>query len=237
MMGYTLFFFSTGNDFVTFTEQNMHKVIVTAIGVVVITFFVSALRAVVSNTFIKLEQANEQLELDNRLLEEATAVDSLTGVRNRFGLRRDFFDYIESDLFVLMMDIDNFKNLNDTYGHQTGDYVLNQVGKELASIFTQDHVYRYGGDEFLLVCPKQSKDNHSAIIEKLKNQMASIDINADPEAAQSEKITISAGYSYGKPVTQGDLRLMIHQADECLYESKNAGKNCITGGKFSRQKA
>ena len=231
MMAYSLAFFSTNNDFVTFTEQNMQKVLVSATGIVIITFFVSALRHIITRTLISLEQLNEVLEEDNKLLEEATAVDSLTSTRNRFGLRRDFNGYLNKNLYVMMIDIDNFKNLNDTHGHQMGDYILSQIGRNLNELCGQEYVYRYGGDEFLIVIPEEDGEKFSLRAQLLKERIASIELEGANDSAR-----FSAGYVYGEPSIQSDLRLMIRQADANLYESKHAGKNMITGTPFSRAK-
>ena len=232
MMLYTLFFFSTNHDFITFTDQNMQKVVVTAIGVTVITFFVSGLRHIVTSSYVELAQLNEVLEEDNRLLEVATAVDSLTGTRNRFGLRRDFPQYLDQDLYVTMIDIDNFKEANDLHGHQEGDRVLREMGQSLCAICGQEHAYRYGGDEFLVICPGSDAEAFSEKIEQLNNQVSALRIGD-----KDEPVHFSAGYTYGMPKIESDLRLMIRQADANLYESKNAGKNHATGDAFSRAKA
>ena len=232
MMTYTLYFFSTDHSFVAFTEQNMQKVIVSTIGIVVVGFFVSALRVIISRDIKQLEHLNAVLEEDNHLLEKATTADALTNTNNRFGLRRDFANYLNVFTYVMMMDVDNFKEINDQYGHHMGDYVLNQVGSHLTYIFGTERVYRYGGDEFLIMCPDESNEEFSRKAERLRNEIAGIVIDDTDET-----ICFSAGYTFGTPTLHSDLRSMIRLADEKLYESKNTGKNRITGCKFSRAKA
>ena len=232
MMGYTLFFFSTGNDFVTFSEQNLQKVAVSAVGITVVAFFVSFLRYTVTRTVNELSRINDLLEDDNALLEQASAIDSLTNTRNRFALRRDFPGYVDKDLHVMMIDIDNFKNLNDTYGHHEGDYVLNQMGRTLTQMCVQDHVYRYGGDEFLVICPGIGEADFVAKSKMLKERLSAIEVEGTRDV-----VFFSAGYVHGTPAFESDLRLMVRQADANLYKSKNAGKDRITGSAFSRSAA
>lgn len=232
MMAYTLSFFSTNHDFVTFTPIDSQKVVVSAIGITVTTVFVSTLRHITTKAFRQLEQMNEELEEDNRLLEEASAIDTLTNARNRFGLRRDFPEYVNKNLHVMMLDIDDFKDLNDTYGHQAGDYVLSQIGSCLVNLCSQDHVYRYGGDEFLIICPDATPQEFEQKSRELMQQVKGIRAGNDEET-----VRISIGYVYGTPVMQSDLRMMMRQADGNLYESKNAGKNRITGCAYSREAA
>jgi diguanylate cyclase (GGDEF)-like protein len=174
---------------------------------------------------------NAELEEDNELLEKATTVDVLTNTKNRFGLRRDFSNYLDKDIRVMMMDIDRFKEINDQYGHHMGDYVLSQVGTHLVDIFGSEYVYRYGGDEFLVICPNASDAEFDQMAERLRHDVADIALEDTDET-----ISFSAGYTYGVPIMQSDLRSMIRIADEQLYESKGAGKNRITGRKFSRSK-
>jgi diguanylate cyclase (GGDEF)-like protein len=174
---------------------------------------------------------NAELEEDNELLEKATTIDVLTNTNNRFGLRRDFPSYLDREIRVMMMDVDGFKEINDQYGHHMGDYVLSQMGAHLVDIFGSEHVYRYGGDEFLVMCLHASDDEFGQMAERLRREVSEIALEDT-----GETISFSAGYTYGTPILQSDLRSMIRIADEQLYESKGAGKNRITGCKFSRSK-
>ena len=232
MLAYTLYFFSTGHDFFSFTDESTKKVLVSLIGVTVITLFVTVLRQIVTRSLKDLEQLNDELEEDNRLLETATAVDSLTGVRNRFGLRRDFPDFLGMSLNIMMVDLDDFKEINDSCGHHAGDVVLSQMGRLLSDICGKDHVYRYGGDEFLVIQPRTDQRSFERELELLEER-----VNVITVEGVDVSIRFSAGYTYGTPQIQSDLRLMIRQADANLYEAKNAGKGDIVGCAFSKEKA
>lgn len=227
MIGYTLFFFSTGNDFVTFTDENMQKVIVTLVGVVTIGFFVSVLRFIVGRSMIALEQLNELLEENNRQLEASAVGDSLTGTLNRFGLRRDFPNYVKRELHVAMIDVDDFKGVNDTYGHQAGDQILKQMGSELVGLFGAERVYRYGGDEFLVASTDIPEADFKRKMGELMEQFSEM------SARETDApVHFSAGYAFGTPASENELRLMIKQADANLYSSKHAGKNRVIGDEF-----
>ena len=232
MLAYTLCFFSTGHDFVSFTDENTQKVVVSLIGVTIITLFVTFLRQTVTRSLEDLERLNGELEEDNHLLETATAVDSLTGVRNRFGLRRDSPDFLGMSLNVMMVDLDDFKEINDSGGHHAGDDVLNQMGRLLSDICGKNHVYRYGGDEVLVIQPRTDQDAFERDLALIEERASAITVES-----LDGPIHFSAGYTYGEPHIQSDLRLMIRQADANLYEAKNAGKGDVIGCAFSKEKA
>ena len=180
----------------------------------------------------ELNKLNSQLKEDNLTLEAATIRDSLTGVKNRFALRRDYEKYIETDLFLLMLDIDDFKRVNDTLGHSVGDYLLKKTGDALLDHFGAEHSYRYGGDEFLVIFPNSSKEEFEALLKGLKEQLEEIYL-------EEKKMSVyySAGYVFGKTLLQDDLRLMLRQADELLYEAKKSGKNSFIGKEYDREYA
>ena len=173
-----------------------------------------------------------RLKEDNAKLEEATVRDSLTGVRNRFALRRDYDLYNEKNIHVMMLDIDDFKKINDGFGHAVGDYILKKTGDALLDCFGKDCCYRYGGDEFLVIMPDIEEKEFKKTISALKDQLSIISLED-----KQMPVHFSAGYVYGKTVIQDDLRLMLRQADEILYEAKSKGKNAFDGRKFDREYA
>ena len=86
-------------------------------------------------------------------LNDMAYVDALTQIGNRHALRRDYNSYQGHEVTVAMMDMDDFKRINDTHGHEEGDRVLREVGKLLSDTFGKEYCYRYGSDEFLLIVP------------------------------------------------------------------------------------
>ncbi len=128
-----------------------------------------------------------------------------------------------------MLDIDDFKQINDTRGHHVGDRVLTEVSKNLMSLFGKENVYRYGGDEFLIVSPGLDEETFTHNMNTFGELTKSVVVDGN------DAVRFSAGYVHGRPEQQSELRMMIRQADSNLYASKNAGKNRVTGSEFSRE--
>ena len=97
-----------------------------------------------------------------------TKIDALTGVGNRLALRRDYDSYQGHEVTVVMLDLNDFKLINDTRGHEEGDRILQEIGKLLSDTFGKDNCYRYGGDEFLVIVPDLSSSELEEKMETLK---------------------------------------------------------------------
>ncbi len=168
-------------------------------------------------------------------LEILAAIDELTGVLNRrFGIKRlnEEFDRSQRHslpLSVAMVDIDNFKKINDTYGHPAGDFIL----KTLADLFSQnmrvsDFAIRFGGEEFVVVVPGASAVDCFQLMERIRNQAATIKVQY---GSYDLGFTFSGGISSFPSAKVGDANAMIQMADDALYKAKEAGKNrLIIGG-------
>ena len=229
MVIYSMFFFSTDHSFFQYTPVNFQKLTIIILGVVLNGFFVGRLKQNRDDLIIELLNANGMLEENNRLLKDASTTDTVTGLQNRFALRRDYNSYEDQTLHVMMLDLDNFKLINDNFGHGAGDQVLQRVGKLLRDTFGETHCYRYGGDEFLVITDQMDEMEFNRRAGSLVK-----DIQNSKFGNQNLSVTVSGGYVYGKTESGEDLRLMIHQADVRLYEVKGQGKNQISGGKFHR---
>lgn len=166
------------------------------------------------------------------VLSKKNVTDQLTGIYNRKKLNALLQKYertgTPADLGVVMMDIDYFKRYNDTYGHQAGDVVLKEVAGVLKeSVRKKDTVIRYGGEEFLILLngikAKTAEDICQGIHNRLKEK-------AIPHAASevSEHVTMSMGLMVQKEKNGLPLEKLIGNADECLYQSKEAGRNRLT---------
>lgn len=155
-------------------------------------------------------------------LNDMAYVDALTGIGNRHALRRDYHTYQGHEVTVAMLDLDNFKLINDTYGHEEGDRVLRDVGKLLSDTFGKEYCYRYGGDEFLLIVPDISISEFNEELETLKQNKPAIDD------------TVWAGFSVGfvrAALTDPSmLRKLISKADEKMYESKREKNSIAAAG-------
>ena len=179
-----------------------------------------------------LNELNHALQEDNLTLEAATIRDSLTGVKNRFALRRDYDSYFEKDVHLMMIDIDDFKKVNDNYGHSVGDFLLKKTGDALLDNFGGEYSYRYGGDEFIVIYPGISEEEFKKIIESTEAQLEEIYLEE-----KRLPVHFSAGYVYGQTLLHDDLRFMLRAADELLYKAKQTGKNSFIGEKYNREHA
>lgn len=225
MLLYSMYFFSTDHNYVSYTPLNLEKLIVIIIGISVVLLFVCELKRRSMRAFNQIEELSAKLREDNLLLQEVSLIDPLTNIRNRLALRRDFRSYTGEDVYVMMLDVDDFKGINDRYGHDQGDRILRLTGKSLADHFGQDHCYRYGGDEFLVICPDEVGLDFRRRVENVFEMSPPLN-KRDP----SDHANYSAGYVSGAVHDERDLRSMISLADERLYAAKRSGKNKIEGG-------
>lgn len=164
-------------------------------------------------------------------LETLAAIDELTGLLNRrYGLKRLYEEYERSrrqqlSLSVSMLDIDDFKHLNDTYGHQAGDLVLREFAAVIREeIRSSEFALRYGGEEFLIVTPASSADNCYRVVERLRRKIESLKLSFQKHQLN---FTFSAGvatYPEGEVLNQP---MLIKAADIALYQAKNRGKNQV----------
>ena len=123
-----------------------------------------------------------------------------------------------------MCDVDFFKNVNDTYGHSTGDEVIKMVAQVmLENTRNSDLVARYGGEEFIALLPRTSKHEASIVAEKIRRSIESIEINIDNHQL---RFTISIGISDLKSA-DSNIDNVILRADEALYNAKESGRNQV----------
>jgi len=179
------------------------------------------------------ELANQQVELErlNSQLFRQARIDGLTQVGNRLKMREDL-DIIfgrvaeQGEIFcAVMCDVDHFKLYNDEYGHLQGDEVLRKVARTLVQgCRPNDEVYRYGGEEFLLVMPVQSVETACAVAERHR---ARIEQLAIPNIASPGTIvTISAGVA-PMTATRPSIKEWLEGADGALYRAKQLGRNRV----------
>ncbi|MFC3225918.1 diguanylate cyclase [Marinibaculum pumilum] len=177
------------------------------------------------------EQAAE-LATQNRELERLASLDPLTGLRNR----RAFLELAEheiararrdgTNLSVLMIDIDHFKRVNDTYGHAAGDEVIRNIAQLIRSLSREaDIVARFGGEEFVILLPNCRYADARAFGERLRAQVAD---NATRHGDASITVTVSVGCVEFKPQST-DLDTAIDSADHALYVAKRLGRNRVEG--------
>ena len=161
--------------------------------------------------------------------------DALTGIYNRRFLDENLNHAIKnlsrsgSVLSLLMIDIDYFKNYNDTYGHNEGDNCLKTVAEILTNSVTrsEDFVVRYGGEEFAVVLPNTNAKGARVLADKLLNNIRDSNI-PHANSAIADRVTVSIGVTTGIPFHGQDGEDFIKHADEMLYASKKAGRNRFT---------
>ena len=129
-------------------------------------------------------------------------------------------------LALVMLDIDDFKKINDRWGHPVGDIVLRGLVEEMTKgVREMDTVARYGGEEFALVFPETTPAKAWVVADRLRKRVASR-LFAAPHVGQALAVTISLGLST-YPEDGATKRLLIERADQALYQAKRSGKNCL----------
>ena len=157
--------------------------------------------------------------------------DELTNVKNRYAMRMDFPSYCQQGkIAVMITDIDDFKFYNDMEGHSVGDKILINFAKCLVDYFGAEHVYRYGGDEFVVLYPNYQEEEFERLTQSFQAAVGRLQFDN-----LKVPITCSGGYVYGTAKTPGDLRDFIKEADKCLYEAKRQGKNMINGNAYLKE--
>jgi len=178
----------------------------------------------------RLTTAAAELALTNRRLQEAALSDPLTGLANRRAgltvLSQAWSSSVRygHPLSVIMIDIDHFKSVNDTHGHAAGDLVLQQLSQCLRTTARkEDSVCRWGGEEFLMICPNVGAQECVRMAERLRKLVEQIRINSEGKVIQ---VTISSGVASWSAQSQ-HVEQMLGQADKALYKAKNGGRNVV----------
>ncbi len=164
---------------------------------------------------IKVEEANEKLLI-------LSLTDSLTQIPNRLAMKDDYKKFEGKKILVVFLDLDNFKSINDDYSHEDGNKVLQMFASHLKSKLGHDDLYRYGGDEFVIIrqCEVVSKDE----ILSLKEDIGTLHVDY-----LDHDIHCSMGYQYGLCTDEMEYENIIQKADYYLHEVKRNGKFSIHG--------
>ncbi len=170
-------------------------------------------------------------------MEELTMIDELTQIMNRRGC-----DYAltgewqraqrnRDSLALLLLDIDHFKQFNDTHGHQQGDARLVSVAHCIRDTLTRgpDHVFRYGGEEFIVILPQTRLDGALLVAERIRQAVMDLAVTDQRAGSESEiPLTVSIGVVAHEPYASlYTASNMITSADQALYSAKRAGRNCV----------
>ncbi len=161
---------------------------------------------------------------------EETKLDSLTGVFTRNGgtqlLKQDWQEAIlkQEPLLILLLDVDNFKKVNDTYGHDVGDVVLKDTCSAIhAHIRKTDYMIRWGGEEFIVVCKDVDPELSSVVAEKILSAVRELTFCG---GSGSFHVSVSIGGAWSK-TEDVSYEVTLKRADQALYAAKNAGKDCF----------
>ena len=169
------------------------------------------------------EQIND-LENEKEMYQKLSTIDALTGAMNRYGIGQFIaaLGITRVAASVIVIDLDHFKRINDQRGHAVGDRVLRTLGEILrSSIRTTDAVGRWGGEEFVLVCPGASMADAADLAEKLRHRV--MQTNFIPE----DPLPITASFGVASSSEAQGFEDAFRQADQALYLAKNRGRNCV----------
>ncbi len=169
------------------------------------------------------------------LLEVENITDPLTKVYNRRYLDRRLDEEIARskryslELSIFMLDIDHFKRINDTYGHQAGDVTLSSLGGLIkADLRDLDMVYRYGGEEFLIICTSTPIKGATLVAERLRHLIESHPIEVTDGSGLNQTIQVTASIGVASLNTAIDSKeKLIQAADQSLYQAKKEGRNRV----------
>ena len=177
----------------------------------------------------EVRDKNAQLEDSLKRLETMAATDPLTGLYNRRHFSRVLDQLFaeaqryEKDLSCVMIDLDGYKQLNDTFGHQVGDQLLVTAGKVIsANMRRMDVAARYGGDEFVLLLPHADSNEAAAVGDRIREEF----VKASAALLHREQgVTMSIGVSSAGRNRAAHADQLVASADEALYQAKDAGRN------------
>lgn len=154
--------------------------------------------------------------------QQLARTDALTGIANRRRLNEAMANLtVEAEEYALILvDIDHFKRVNDTYGHDVGDDVLRELGMLLVDESREDHlVGRFGGEEFLIIMPNAQKDDVSRLAESIREKVSTFPFET---SAGTLHITVSLGACHSNDI---EVDSVLKHADEALYHAKESGRN------------
>lgn len=182
-------------------------------------------------SLLRIKALQEELAAANARLRYMSQTDGLTGVDNRRHVEErltEMFEHaarLNEPLAVVMCDVDHFKSVNDTYGHQAGDAVLRQVAEVLRDTAREiDRVGRYGGEEFVVILPGSSADDAASFAERVRRAIEAREFTYD---GGSLRRTISLGVAGWPHPEVRHQEALVKAADDALYVAKETGRNRV----------
>lgn len=183
-------------------------------------------------SMLRIKRLQDELEEKNRELERLSISDGLTGLFNHrhiHGLLDEEFERANRSgdpLTVAMFDLDHFKSVNDNYGHQAGDRVLQQFADILRNTARDiDRIGRYGGEEFMVILPETELAQGAVFVERVRREVARHAFHIGRE--EPLRMTVSAGVATHPSEFVGSPETLVRLADEALYAAKAGGRNRV----------
>lgn len=221
----SVFFYaqSQSSDLESYSQELSKTVSISIVSLMILVFTLDIVLILLSYM-----RRNTQIE---EYIEKETTIDALTGALNRKS-GEDFlsttfqqFQRGEQSPLIMMLDLDNFKKTNDTYGHDVGDEVLKRTTKEiLKNIRSSDKFFRWGGEEFVLIFNGVDKDYDRTLSDKILSCVNQLQFETSKGTFST---SISIGSAWYRP-TDTSWHQALKRADMALYHSKGSGKNCYT---------
>ena len=187
-----------------------------------------------NHTLLEVEEKNKHIKMQRDELEQFSKTDALTGIPNRrqfdniYSLEWRHARREQSLLSIAMIDIDHFKQFNDTYGHLQGDICLKDVAQALNRTCNRpgDFVARYGGEEFVVIVSQANRETACALIELMVNKIRALKIEHS-NSSTGKFLTISVGLASMVPKQGLNPESLVEKADTLLYEAKKNGRDRI----------
>ena len=180
-----------------------------------------------SKTLKMLKSTQKELHNKNRALRYISATDSLSKLYNRHKTEELLHTACEhakigdETFSLILLDIDLFKRINDEYGHPVGDKVIIQIASNLkANVRDEDAVGRWGGEEFLIICPSLDANSAAGLAERLRKDI--------PYNCSEVARTVTCSFGVTKWVEGDTPAIIVNRVDKALYQSKESGRNCVT---------
>ncbi len=182
------------------------------------------------NEIKERQRAEEALQESESRYRELSIIDDLTRLYNsrhfyvQLKFELDRANRYEQPLTLLILDLDNFKDFNDTYGHVEGDQVLWRLGRVIKRCLREtDLAYRYGGEEFTILLPMTTSKNGFVTAERIRKEFKKETFT--PALDRDVHVTVSIGLAQYKP--QEDMRAFVHRVDQLMYQGKRNGKDRV----------
>ncbi len=183
-------------------------------------------------SYEQLKDYSDEIVKNNKELEILARIDPLTEIYNRRGIQ----DEIEKEsyrshrnktpLLIALGDLDNFKEINDEFGHDAGDFILKEITKIMLRVIREtDAIGRWGGEEFILLLPETNSIIGGNVLERIRRV-----IDETTFEFKGSKMQMTITFGFCEYDTEGDVGNCIKKADIALYRGKKSTKNCIVGG-------